>query len=105
MGNAKIRKLVTQEAKWTDKSCKRHKHSFTIHALVIIERPEGCLGYYNVMCCERCSSFRSISEPGNVLGCILNPADIDNTLPKIYFHSPHRWIMGFKDINLIYDRR
>ena len=34
MGNTKLRRLLEQENRWTDKSCKRHQHEFYVPCIV-----------------------------------------------------------------------
>lgn len=34
MGRSYINRLISQNKKWTDKDCKRHKHSFTDPCIV-----------------------------------------------------------------------
>ena len=61
MGNTKIRRLVSQENRWTDKKCKRHQHNFCIPCIVRLSgntnRHIG-VDYYSAVKCRYCNSFR-----------------------------------------------
>lgn len=97
MGNNSIRRIIKQEQKWRDKSCPKHKHNFSIHALAQINRGEQDTSYYNVMKCTKCNSFNCIERPGAADGFIMNEDLIDMSLPIIKLYTPHKWLVGWKD--------
>lgn len=89
MGKTKIRRLFSQESKWTDKSCKKHKHDFTIQTGILLTGDKNKhIGdtYYVVTKCSYCNSFINASF-------VENPPE----LPILVFEKPH-FAIGFKDI-------
>jgi hypothetical protein len=94
MGNTKIRKLINQESKWTDKSVAKHKHDFSVRAIVHVHMNSEVILTYGATKCTQCSSFvdaKSISSK-------LNRQPLAGE--EIHLYSPHKWIIGFKDIKL-----
>ena len=94
MGNTKIRKLINQESKWTDKSAPRHKHNFTVSAIVHVHMSSEVILSYSATKCTQCSSFvgaKSIS---------LKAGRQSLADEELYLYSPHKWIIGFKDVKL-----
>ena len=94
MGNAKIRKLIYQESKWTDKSAPKHKHCFATSAVVYVHMSSGEILSYTATKCTHCSSLinaRFISSKVDY------PPLADE---EIHLYSPHKWIIGFTDATL-----
>lgn len=94
MGNTKIRKLIAQESKWTDRSASKHKHTFTVPVKVHVRMSSGVTLSYSATKCTQCSSFvdaKSISSK-------LNRQPLAGE--EIHLYSPHKWIIGFKDVKL-----
>ncbi len=69
MGNNKLRKLIDRETKYLDNSKIKHKHNFSVKCILEINLIND-IRYYNVLKCDRCNSFISIREEGNVQGRI-----------------------------------
>jgi hypothetical protein len=102
MGHLRLRKSFKQETMWIDKKADKHKHEFEIHSILEEKSPSGNITYYNVLKCNKCNSFESISEKGNISGVInrdLN--DFEKTLPVIKAIKKHEYIIGFNDIDTI----
>ena len=94
MGNTKIRKLIAQESKWTDRSASKHKHTFTVPVKVHVRLSSGVTLSYSATKCTQCNSFvdaKSISSK-------LNRQPLAGE--EIHLYSPHKWIIGFKDVKL-----
>lgn len=98
MGNTMIRKLCKNEAKWTDKSAKRHKHNFNVHAVARLKRPNGRSDFYDVMKCEYCNSFKCIPKEGSCTGFLPNGGN--GQLPIIRLKTSHKYFISFKDAEL-----
>lgn len=96
MGYTQIRRLCKNEAKWTDKDVKRHKHIFSVHAVARLKRDNGHCEYFDVMKCEFCNSFKSIPKEGSSMGFIKGEA-YESGLPMIKLKTSHSYIIGFKD--------
>ena len=96
MGKAKIRRWRASEGKWTDKTCARHKHVYSVHATACIYRDTGFIDYYDVMRCTQCNSFHCIPREGSMLGS-LREDEVDRSLPTVNLYTPHKWLIGFKD--------
>jgi hypothetical protein len=61
MGNTKLRRLLEQENRWTDKSCKRHQHEFYVPCIVRLSgdsKKHIGVDYYSAVKCKYCHSFR-----------------------------------------------
>lgn len=99
MGNTKIRKLLEKERRWNDKNAPKHKHSFTVHAIVQLTDGKDSVSYYDVMKCEHCNSFEAIPKEKNNLGLITDN-NIDKSLPIIKLKKPQKWIIGFANAEL-----
>lgn len=94
MGNTKIRKLIAQESKWTDRSASKHKHTFTVPVKVHVRMSSGVTLSYSATKCTQCNSFvgaKSISPKTDI-----QPLAEE----EIHLCSPHKWIIGFKDTKL-----
>lgn len=94
MGNTKIRKLIYQESKWTDKSAPKHKHCFATSAVVYVHMSSEEILSYSATKCTHCNSFinaRFISSKADNLPLVDE---------KIHLYSPHKWIIGFTDVTL-----
>jgi hypothetical protein len=84
----KIRRLLKEESKWTDRSVGRHKHDFSRTVNVEIQRPTGSREYYLVRMCETCKSFRDAVFEERA----------DEQFETVQFWNNHKFIIGFKDI-------
>lgn len=101
MGNTKLRRLINQQQKWTDKTALKHRHRFSIHTLLQLRHADtGRYTYYNIMKCNRCNSFKSIPSPGAIDGFIADISNIDLTLPVLKMYTPHRNLIGWTDIRI-----
>ena len=94
MGNTKIRKLINQESKWTDKSAAKHKHDFSVPAIVHVHTSSEVILTYTVTKCVYCNSF--IKAKFSSSKTIMQPLAGE----EIHFYSPHKWIIGFKDLKI-----
>ena len=99
MGNAKIRRLCHSEAKWTDKTAVRHRHSYTVHAVARIEYTDT-VAYFDVMRCNLCNSFKGIPRPGSVCGILGTDLNLNMDLPVIRLKSSRGMRIGFNDLTL-----
>ena len=100
MGNSKLRRLIYEEGKWTDKSVKRHKHDFSqqgiIHLYGVEESKRIGHWYYIANICDKCNSF-------------INAKFIPHKDYDILYNLPHRrfikshFALGFKDIQYVDD--
>lgn len=97
----KLRRLIAQSTKWTDKSADRHRHDFSVHAVVKM-RSKGYVRFYDVMKCSTCSSFHCIGKEGNVSG-LLKESEVDCSLPVIILERNH-FAIGFNDASLIVEK-
>ena len=88
MGNTKIRRLKKETSKWTDKSCKKHKHDFSIDCTVMLTYKDTRLSLYRAKKCKLCNSF---------INARYNEEQI---YPILRFKSPH-FAIGFSDIEFI----
>lgn len=70
MGHLHLRKYIKGETCYIDKTVEKHKHDFKVHCILEITNPAGEISYYNVKKCNKCNSFESISEEGNIQGHI-----------------------------------
>lgn len=104
MGNTKIRRLCTNQNKWTDPNSKKHKHSFTKHAIMCLHTADGFVHYYDVMCCTQCHSFRSIPKEHNASGIFIRKEDIDLSLPVLVFRTSHKMRIGFSDLTFVAEK-
>lgn len=65
--------LFSPKDEYHEKHIKKHKHNFKDHVILEITIATGEIIYYNVRKCNKCNSFKSISEEDNPLGKILRP--------------------------------
>ena len=96
MGSTKLRRLFKSECKWTDKTAKKHKHIFNIHAIMQLRNMNNHLSYYDIMKCEFCNSFISIPKEGAINGFIKDDK-YDKNLPMIKLYKSHKYTIGFDD--------
>jgi hypothetical protein len=96
LGNYPVRQWK-RECKWTDKTAKRHKHIFDVHAVAQLRNPNGYIDCFDVMKCRDCNSFKCIPSKGSMHGLL---DEVDESLPKIKLFTPHKWLIGFKDVVL-----
>lgn len=94
MGNTKIRKLIAQESKWTDKSAPKHKHDFSVPAIVHVHMSSGADLSYSVTKCTHCSSFVNAKSISSKIDSRHLAGE------EVHLYSPHKWIIGFKDVKL-----
>ena len=98
MGNNLLRRYKKQGSRWSDPKAKRHKHDFTVPALVVLERANGRTGYYQVMKCRYCHSFQCIPREGTFDGFLRDPDDMD-IVPRarMVFQTNHQYNIELKD--------
>ncbi len=72
VGHLNLRKLLKAETTYKDKNFIKHKCHFVKHYILKVIDQENIINYYNIMKCNECLSFKSISEPGNIQGHILH---------------------------------
>ena len=102
MGNLKLRKIIKADTTWLEKNVERHKHNFSVHCILEEHSPNGTIGYFNVLKCDNCNSFKWISEDGNICGRIFNQlTDKQKQLPVIKGYKKHNNLIGFYDIEKI----
>lgn len=91
---------------YKDKSAIRHKCNFSIHCILKAIDEEEKYKYYNVMKCSECLSFKSIPEPGNVMGCVLDElTDEQKELPVITGYCKHYYNVVFSKLeNISFDK-
>lgn len=100
MGHLHLRKIYKEETMYKDKSADRHKCDFSIHCLLKAVDDEKRYKCYNVMKCSTCLSFKSISEPGNIQGCVLEDlTDEQKELPVIKGHCKHYYSVVFAKLD------
>jgi hypothetical protein len=87
MGKNFIRQL-DKERKWTDKSAVKHKHDFSVDAIVQL-RNKNFIFYYRVTKCSCCNSFIDAK-------IIPHDEEIDYSLPLIKLYRSHQSI-GIRD--------
>ena len=80
------------EQKWTDKDCKRHKHSFTDPCIVRLTGNENKhigTSSYTVLKCEKCNSFTNLKflskEPKGLPVLVFEKTHFAITLKDIKF--------------------
>ena len=101
MGKNKLRRLISSETKWTDKNASKHQHEFSERYLLCIENSEGRFSYYEIIKCKKCNSFRCVSRPGAVNGCILeSELEKYKDLPRLEAFRSHKWTIGFNDLKI-----
>lgn len=105
MGHLHLRKILKAETTYKDKSSKKHKCNFEKHCVLKVTDLDNVIEYFNVMKCSDCLSFKSISEPGNVRGCILQDlTEEQKNLPVITGTCKHNYRIAFADLeNVSYD--
>ena len=93
-GRNSIRRLLKSETVWKDREQLKHKHDFSIHqvAEVTYGNPElgrQFIGYYDVMKCRYCNSFKAISRDGAIDGYM--PGYVYNgSLPLIRLYKSNK---------------
>lgn len=101
MGNLGLRKILKKETMYNDKSKEiKHKCVFDVHCVLKVNHINDKIQYYNVMKCDKCLSFISIKEPGNIQGCIFdNISKEQQELPLITALSKEKTvIVNFADL-------
>lgn len=97
MGSNSIRRLVSQECRWSDKSAERHKHDYAVECCLELHKPRGLVFYYHIRKCSECNSFKCVSSVNNVTGFLSEPI---SGLPRIKAKSSH-YALGFSDMSII----
>lgn len=92
MGNTKLRRLLSSEAKWTEQGVKRHQHRFCVLCMVRlfpVKDSHGPVMCYMAKKCEFCNSFveAKFTKMKTWSGVMLD------------FDNPH-FALGFRDIKL-----
>ena len=99
VGSARIRRLVTQETRWTDTECKRHKHEYCVPCIVKLSGDsKKHIGedYYSAVKCLHCHSFRFahfIPRKSEALGKT-------EFWPTMYFRKS-RFAIGMRDLTYL----
>ena len=90
---------------WIEKNISKHKHCYCIHC-ILEERELGknmmgnkyFTNYYNVLMCDKCHSFKMMSERNNIEGHIVSQLNNSiNTLTKTQQELPQ--IIGIRNSN------
>lgn len=101
MGHLGLRKILKKETLYNDKKkIIKHKCEFNVHCVLKVNLINDKIQYYNVMKCNKCLSFISIKEPGNIQGCIFdNISKEQEALPLITASSKEKTvIINFADL-------
>ncbi len=99
IGHLHLRKDLKKETYWKDKNAEKHKCEFEKHYILKVTDQDNIVEYYNVMKCNRCLSFKSIREPGNIKGRILHElTEEQKRLPVIVGHCKHYYRIVFADL-------
>ena len=94
MGNAKIRRLIKEQRKWTEHTAPIHKHDFSKQVIVCVKSADGFVGYYTGTCCLYCHSFDDAvftTEP-------------DKSMPMLTYKTSHNFRIGFSDLVFVEER-
>ncbi len=105
MGNLGLRKILKKETMYKDKTFDiKHKCDFSIHCVLRVKRLNGRIENYNVMKCNKCSSFISIKEKGNIRGHIFEELNEEQKkLPLINaFLSKKKLIINFSELDDVF---
>lgn len=95
-----MRKFFEDRTIWKDKTAPKHKHNYKIHHILEVKYPNRPC-YYNVLKCDSCYGFKTISEEHNINGCILKPlTEEQKKLPFIHAkkHNYYMDIGGYDEI-------
>lgn len=96
MGHLHIRKILKEETMYKDKTVEKHKCIFDERYLLKVIDYENQEKYYNVIKCNKCLSFKSIEEPGNIQGAVLiELTDEQRKLPVIQANCKHYYNVVF----------
>lgn len=99
MGHLHLRKIYKDETMYKDKSAVKHKCDYTVRCLLKIIDYDKEIKYFNVLKCNQCLSFKSISEPGNIRGALLTDlTDEHRKLPLIVGRTRHYYNVVFKSL-------
>lgn len=101
MGSNDLRKILSSESKWTDKTAFRHKHNFCISAIMKLEQPQNTY-YFDVLKCDRCYSFVGVYREGGhdgFIGTFDKLSDEERNRPIIHLVKSHKTI-GYKGAEL-----
>lgn len=104
-GHLKLRKVIKNETLWQDKSRLKHKCDFTEKCILKVINNVNDVALFNVIKCNKCLSFKSIREEGNVQGRIFKKLSKEQEkLPIITAEcSSSQYIIPFqslKNVNL-----
>lgn len=93
-GRNNIRRLLKSETIWKDREQIKHKHDFSMHSIAEVTYGDPALGrqfigYYDVMKCRYCNSFKAISRDGAIDGYM--PGYVYNgSLPLIRLYKSNK---------------
>lgn len=94
MGNAKIRRLIKEQRKWTEWTATAHKHDFSKRAIVCVKSADKIISYYVARCCLYCHSFKDA----------VFTAEPDQSTPMLTYKTSHNFRIGFSDLVFIDER-
>lgn len=107
-GHLGLRKFIKKETEYNDKRKEiKHKCEFDIPCILKVKFNQK-IQYYNVKKCNKCLSFISIKEPGNVQGHIFRElTEQEKILPLITAYSNSKSLIpNFADLeNVSYEER
>jgi len=104
MGHLGVRKLHKELVTWSEINTKKHKHDFSMHYILEEKSPNGTINYYDILKCNQCNSFKSISKEDNITGHIFDSlSEEQNKLPLLKAKKKHNRILGFYDIEYVYE--
>lgn len=87
-----------RQYKFNDKSALRHKHNYVVDAVAeVTHGSERLVLHYNVLKCDKCSSFYCKYEKGSMSGFT---KEVDSSLPMVRLKTRHKHL-DFKDLELM----
>lgn len=96
MGHLHLRKILKEDTMYKDKMADKHRCEFMERCLLKIVDSENNKKYYNVLKCNKCLSFKSIGEPGNIKGAVLSElTNEQKKLPIIEANCKHYYNVVF----------
>lgn len=107
-GHLGLRKIIKKETIYKEKSSEKHKCEYNIQCILKVINKNNNIEYYKVMKCNKCLSFKSIREPGNVQGCFFKGlSEKEKKLPLITAYTSRKSpIINFADLeNVSYEER
>ena len=107
-GHLGLRKIIKKETEYKDKKKNiKHKCDFDIPCILKVKFNHK-IQYYNVIKCNKCLSFISVREPGNVQGHIFKALnELEKALPLITAYSNSKYLISdFADLeNVSYEEK